>query len=116
MTNGDHDGKIYETSYSDFPIIIPSGNQMNRSSSWIPRKEWQNIPLFEQVLEMIPSHISIIIEFKQDSDVLIHQVLALLQKYDRLTSVYWFSLIETINTKLRKANPHIPIITSVIGK
>ena len=59
----------------------------------------------------------LIIEFKQDSDVLIRSVHELLQKYDRLRDHrdYWFSLKEPINKKLYAYDPSIPRMTSVLG-
>jgi hypothetical protein len=78
-----------------------------------PETEWLRIPTLDEVLNHIPSSVAIIIEFKQDSDVLISEVLKILDEKKRKDSVFWFSLKEKINEKLRKKDESIPTIVSV---
>lgn len=77
--------------------------------------EWEKIPLLEDCLNKIPSSVDFIIEFKMDSEELIDKVHDLLKKHHRSDGVFWFSLIESINKKLRGKDKSIPTITSIAG-
>lgn len=107
--------KIHTISFSDLPKIEPYPHQMERCSSWVNKEEIETIPLFDDVLKKLPPSVFIIIEFKQDSDKLISEVQKLLEANSRAETVFWFSLIESINAKLRRADPRIPTITSILG-
>ena len=56
-----------------------------------------------------------IVEFKQDSLLLISSVLRILEETGRKKDVFWFSLDEKINKKLRAADGSIPTVTSIPG-
>ena len=103
---------IYETDYSDFPSIIPPEGQSDRCHLF-PSEECYTIPLLETVLQSIPTNIAINIEFKQDSEKLARDVRKLIRKYNRKDNVFWFSLDEKINKKLRQEDSTLPTITSI---
>lgn len=114
MTSGNHSMDIRHLNYSELPNIVPSQEQSHHTSKYSDH-HWNKIPLLSEVFEHLPHDIAINIEFKMDSDKLIQEVMKLLHKYNRENTVFWFSLNEKINSKLRKANPNIPTITSVVG-
>lgn len=103
---------IYETDYSAFPSIIPPYNQSERCHSY-PKTETHKIPLLSEVFRVIPPHVAVIIEFKQNSTKLIEIVKRIVAEFNRQESIYWFSLDEKINSQLRSADVTIPSITSV---
>lgn len=103
-----------EMKYEDFPSLYPSLGQSGRLGMF-PRREWSKVPLLAEILAMTPSHVCMIIEFKQDSDELIAEVRRLVEESDRLDKTFWFSLKESINCKLRLHDPSIPTICSEIG-
>lgn len=110
-------GKVPELNVKDFPPIVPPNEDQKFRCKDFPVEEWSKIPLLEDVLKAIPPSVTLIIEFKHDSELLIKNVLALLQKNGRgdptTRNIYWFSLTQSINVKLRKADPSIPLICSV---
>lgn len=110
--------KIYEMDYSEMPSIqvpVPAV-EVSSSSRLYTVDEYCKIPLLEHVLRAIPSHVTIVIEFKQDSDALIRAVLRLVDLFDRRSNMFWFSLDEQVNSALRAAaDSSIPTITSVPG-
>ena len=112
MTCGANDKKICEMRWTDIPPITLTKSQAKRTSSF-KITECLTIPLFKDCLRAIPSPTCLIIEFKQDSDQLITEVLHMLQESNRKEDVFWFSLDEKINKKLRIADPMIPTITSI---
>ncbi len=128
MTSGKSDGVIHETNYCDFPTLIPPKTQCERldddrlKAGKRDAKFYTSVPLFKDVIELIPLSISIIIEFKQNSDELIskvHEIVLNCPKKcsesgkTRKDNVLWFSLQDPINVKLRCIDPSIPIIASV---
>lgn len=114
MSGGVSDAKVSEVKYGDFPTIRPSDEQSQRVSSF-KKDEATRIPLFEEVLVAVPSSIAINIEFKQDSDLLISEVKRILYENNRQDTVFWFCLDEKVNKKLRKADPSIPTVVSIMG-
>lgn len=124
MTQGACKSKIYEMDYSALPSIIPSPGQSERIESVIAatggsKSDWQRIPQLEEVLRVLPENIGVIVEFKQDSNELIDAVhnLVSTQLGDggaRKGSMFWFSLSESINAKLRNKDASIPTIVSTI--
>jgi glycerophosphoryl diester phosphodiesterase len=114
MTLGNHGAQICDLNYDELPDLIPSEEQSHRTSDYAVH-HWNRIPLLSEVFEHLPSNISFNIEFKMNSDFLIAEVARLLHLSQRETNVFWFSLQEKINIKLRKANPKIPTVTSVTG-
>lgn len=115
MTLGNHITKIYEINYEDLPDLIPSEEQSHRIQDHHPPHHWNRIPLLEDVFQNLPTNMSYNIEFKMDSDYLISEVDKLIHQYKREQHVFWFSLQEKINVKLRKYNPKLPTVTSVTG-
>jgi len=115
MTDHLSETKIYEMDYSEMPSI--AAEVRGGSSDGLPYTvdECCKIPLLEHVLSVIPPHVTIVIEFKQDSDALIQAVLRLVALFDRRSSMFWFSLDERVNSALRAADSSIPTITSVPG-
>ncbi len=104
------DQKIKETNYADMPRII-----FEIANSKFSKEELEHIPLLEEVLQLLPADRALIIEFKQDSWELIETVHKLLIEMNKLKSVFWFSLDEKINKKLRKCDASVPTITSIQG-
>jgi glycerophosphoryl diester phosphodiesterase len=111
MTDHLSDTKIYEMDYSEMPSIAA---EVTGGSPYTV-DECCKIPLLEHVLSAIPPQVTIVIEFKQDSDALIQAVLRLVSLFDRRSSMFWFSLDERLNSALRAADSSIPTITSVPG-
>jgi len=109
--------KVVDLKAKDLPPIVPPKEEQKFRCRDFPEDEWNRIPLLEDVLKVVPLSTTLIIEFKQDSDELIKSVLGLLQKHGRgdptTRNLYWFSLSEPVNKKLRKADPSIPTICSV---
>ncbi len=75
----------------------------------------ERIPLFSEVLDLIPDNQGLIVEVKQDSDELNNKVYSLLQDHERTRngSTTWFSLKWKINKKLAAIDPDLPRICSV---
>lgn len=114
MTNGYCNAKITETSYDQYPLIVNDQEVNLRNQMYTPN-EIEKIPLLTDVFDAIPRSIVVNIEFKQNSDLLIQKVLTILneKKIDKKHGLYWFSLNEDINKKLRRACPEIPTIISI---
>lgn len=107
------DGKIWEFNYHQFPKIVPPEQQMGRTHLH-EEQHWSQIPLLSEVLDVIPHNVNMIIEFKQDSIELIEKVRTMLYEKQRTDHIFWFSLIETINDKLRKSDPNIHTMCSIM--
>jgi glycerophosphoryl diester phosphodiesterase len=114
MTCGASSMKIAEMKHADIPPITLTKAQAKRTDAF-KKKECLSIPLFEEALAAVPSPTCLIIEFKQDSDRLISEVVRILHEQGRKDDVFWFSLDEKINKKLRVADSAIPTITSIPG-
>jgi glycerophosphoryl diester phosphodiesterase len=116
MTQGQSAAPVTELHYHECPHIVPGGRQTRRVHEF-EHEHCHCVPTLEQILTALPPDIHLIIEFKQDSDLLIRKVHALLTKFDRVRDKrdYWFSLVDTINNKLHAFDPHIPLIVSVLG-
>lgn len=129
MCGGHHPGHITKTNFADCPSIT-----MARTEVWehgrqtIGKTECYQglgligddtqiqarIPLLSEVFDAMPDGgMPVIIEFKQESDELIENVLTLVQERKLMDYVIWFSLEDSINRKLRRACPDLPNITSV---
>ena len=136
MTKGQCTAKITELNYDQLPLICPPHGQNARcDDSTIAREEevtstrelqryrtadWACIPKLKDVLNLIPSssNVAVIVEIKQDSNLLIDKVHRLLTEhphFDYRESCYWFSLTESINKKLRAKDGDIATITSIQG-
>jgi glycerophosphoryl diester phosphodiesterase len=140
MTSGKNNNIIHETDYADFPEMDPPQTQCERLndfqsdikdikdnkivSSKTGADFYKKIPLFEDVVKMIPLSICMIVEFKQNSDELVRKVHDIIisisalkagetGKTTRKDNLLWFSLQDPINVKLRACDPTIPIIASV---
>eukprot|EP01041_Mallomonas_annulata_P008781 gene8781-18159_t len=114
MTGGEQNVLVSTVSYDELPKIKPQTGQRERCSLFL-EVDWNRIPLLEEVLDCVPPSTYINIEFKQNSDLLISEVIRILSERNRIGSVFWFSLMDAINTKLRKAEPRIPTVVSVQG-
>lgn len=124
MTQGACKNKIHEMDYSALPSIVPSPGQSERIESVIAatggsKSDWQRIPQLEEVLRVLPDNIGVIVEFKQDSNELIDAVHNLVSNKlgdggARKRNMFWFSLTESINAKLRVKDASIPTIVSTI--
>jgi glycerophosphoryl diester phosphodiesterase len=115
MTQGACVERICELEYASLPKIVPGVGQRERIPSCTSSaSEWQRIPLLDEVLAVIPEHVGVIIEFKQDSNELIDSVHSLITKLGdgRKQNMFWFSLTEKINAKLRAKDESIPTIVS----
>jgi glycerophosphoryl diester phosphodiesterase len=128
MTNGACTSAIHELEYSQLPAIGPPHPiQGERCRDRVEQGEsnlygpshWSRIPRLHDVLGLIPcSKTAVIVEIKQDSDLLISKVHSLLTQstqFDYRQNCYWFSLTESINKKLRAKDPSIATITSISG-
>lgn len=114
MTCNTNTHNITNTEIDDFPIIVPSGKQVDRCNCIKNKDDYERIPLLIDALRVIPTDTVIIIEFKQNSNELIDKVHKILnENQTRKRHTYWFSLIESINKKLRIKDDTIPTITSV---
>jgi hypothetical protein len=112
MTSGKCLGTVTETPFKDFPRLVQPSSDRDGEYSELDRCR---IPLLSDVLSLVPQHVCMIIEFKQDSNALIHAVLQLLLDKNRVETTFWFSLKESINSKLRRFDSRIPTICSEIG-
>jgi lysophospholipase D len=114
MSGGSHSHHINDISSDKLPNIVPSAGQSERVQDFHPH-HCLTIPLFRDVLDALPKQTVIIIEFKQDSLFLISEVLRILELTGRKNDVFWFSLDEKLNKKLRAADSSIPTINSIQG-
>lgn len=120
MTSETCTHRVTDTDYQSFPLLVPPKEQSGRikleGGHDAASHSHYKIPLLADVLSVLPpDKVSLIIEFKQDSDLLIAKVQELLEKHGHIQNVIWFSLIDKINNKLRAANSSRPNISSVIG-
>lgn len=115
MSGGVCDKKINEVAYKDLPQLSPKDHDQKDRCDQFSKDETNAIPLFEDVIKLLVQspHVSMIIEFKQDNDQLISKVDEILGKHKKQDSIFWFSLEDKINQKLREFNPSIPTITSI---
>ena len=133
MTGGECTEEVTKLNYKEFPELIPqegqkerieeaskraeaSSNARKRDMKAVVQYDWNRVPLFEEVLDLVPDDKGLIIEFKQDNAELIDKVHRLLSSRspERQRNVIWFSLQVAINSKLVRKDPTIPRITSLI--
>lgn len=103
------DRKLTDCTYKELPKIIAAGVE------GCSQEDLENIPRLDDVLDLLTPGRALIIEFKQDNWELIEAVHKLLIAKGKLESVFWFSLHESINKKLRQQDRSIPTITSIQG-
>ena len=132
MTQGQCTTKITELDYDQLPLISPPEGQSERCKNTVVGDvtpvgdlqhsvaDWSHVPKLKDVLNLIPSSskVAVIVEVKQDSDLLIEKVHRLLTEhthFDYRETCYWFSLTESINKKLRAKDGDIATITSIQG-
>lgn len=69
MTNGMCKHDICETNYSELPELSPPAGQSERlheiDSSVDKAASWRQIPLLSEVLNIVPSHVAIIVEVNE---------------------------------------------------
>jgi lysophospholipase D len=105
-------GKLHETHAHELPKINPPPEQRQNFKDDDPRHS--EIPTLEAVLQDLPHHIHLVVEFKTMNGDVIKKVYDLLLKYNRVNgSTAWFSLDLTINETLRKHCNKMPTINSV---
>lgn len=104
------DMHIKESKYTDFPKIV-----VDQDYPGFDKRDLETIPLFSEALDLLPPNKAMIIEFKYDSWELIEAVHKILLESGKKDQVFWFSLQENINKKLRSFDRTIPTITSVPG-
>ena len=134
MTGGACKEEVISLDYKDFPALVPQEGQKERIDEATKRANSSNgngkggktakkmkydhdrVPLFEEVLALLPEDKGLIIEFKQDSEELIDKVHKLVRGGSKAlqANVIWFSLQVKINNKLLVKDPTIPRITSLI--
>jgi len=107
--------KVTEVPYDSLPTISAKLSRQSERVNLFSGDLTSKIPKLEEVFAMIPEGKGVIIEFKQDSWLLIEKVHKLIQKYKLEKQVFWFSLVEKINKNLLRYDPSLPTITSVIG-
>jgi glycerophosphoryl diester phosphodiesterase len=112
MTGGACTQRVVDLQHDQMPSLAALPGQAHRVALF-GAHDCEAVPLLEEALQAVPSPSCLIIEFKQDSAELVAKVLELLRKHNRAQDVYWFSLDEKINEKLRAADPSIPTITSI---
>ncbi|CAE7484572.1 unnamed protein product [Symbiodinium microadriaticum] len=113
MTGGKSSADIQSLNFADLPDLIPEPRQFHRTHQY-DEMHWQRIPLLQDVLDALPPHIALIIEFKMCSPVLIAEVNRMVDECGRAHSVFWFSLKDSINNQLKRFNPNLPTITSQV--
>lgn len=104
---GGIDGHVNDLPFAELPPIVPSEDQRKDADGL-------RIPLFTEVLDLIPDNMGLIVEVKQDSEELNSMIYQLLQKHNRVSNgaTCWFSLKKKINNKLQKYKD-LPTICSV---
>eukprot|EP00040_Diaphanoeca_grandis_P026472 m.148348 g.148348 ORF g.148348 m.148348 type:complete len:346 (-) comp30586_c0_seq1:269-1306(-) len=117
-------GHVSTTKFSELPQIHrkPSDGWEQGSMHAHAPTQSEPIPTFQQVLELMDRVKSggktpcMIIEFKQDSQLLIDRVHEMLEArgLTRSGTVTWFSLKDNINRKLKHKDNMMPNIASVI--
>lgn len=94
------------------PLRQDLPGQSERIASYPHPEDCRRIPLLREVLELVPEHVSVVVEVKQDSDALVDEVLSVLRQSGKMRQAIWFSLDESVNAKLRR-RAAIPLITSI---
>jgi glycerophosphoryl diester phosphodiesterase len=112
MTNGKHKGSVETTNYEDLPDLVPGPSEQQHQMAVHPQK----IPLFKDVLTLLSTHsdTTMIVEFKEDNRELVEEVHRMIIASGAKDRVFWFSLRDVINRKLKDFDPSIPRITGVI--
>lgn len=106
---------VADLNYADLPEIWLEDKEKHFAVNDKNRHLASSIPLFSELLKLVPREQYMIIEFKQKAPSLIQQVHDLLLVQGRHDRVMWFSLSEEINLALHAHDPTIPSITSVAG-
>ncbi|KAM3577700.1 hypothetical protein VYU27_000573 [Nannochloropsis oceanica] len=104
---------VSDLNYDELPKIKLNGEHWAVNDK--NRKHACRIPLFSEVLELIPLDKPMIVEVKQRDPILIRKVHDMILNKGRRDQTIWFSLAEDINADLRAYDPTIPNITSVLG-
>ena len=115
MCNG-MDGHINDTLYKDLPKVFYDKQELETAALGKPEfSDGVDMPLFCDVLDAIADTQGLIVEIKQDSQLLYDKVHQLLTDHNRVKngSTVWFSLKAKINKKLRLKDNTIPTICSV---
>ncbi|GFO02454.1 glycerophosphodiester phosphodiesterase domain-containing protein 1 [Plakobranchus ocellatus] len=71
----------------------------------------RRMPLLEEVFQAFPE-LPMNVDIKDDDDMLIEKVDALIRKYDREEITVWGNVKDTVCQKLYKVNPRVPLLFS----
>jgi hypothetical protein len=117
MTSSKCSARIADLRLDQLPLLEPPAAQRERLHTISNPAEWQRIPELCEVLEAIAptAGVYFIIEFKQNSDELISKVHECIAKYEHKPNVFWFSLEDEINKKLKKRDASVTSMYSVPG-
>ncbi len=111
-------GHVNDFNYLDLPAIKKQASEgFDQGASISSTPERARIPLLKDVLDLVvrQNHVKLLIEFKQESELLALTVLQLLTErglHDQ-GRVVWFSLKYNTNQILRQVAPEIPSSPSV---
>jgi len=86
--------RISDTCYEDLPPLLPQ-------TMSAPGDDLR-LPLLADVFEEAGVALPIIVELKQDSDLLIAKVHGLIELHRRRHTTVWFSLSASLNAKLHR--------------
>lgn len=114
------DKLIHEVDYGALPLLSATApGEFERLTAFENDPAIQQpilrIPKLTEVLALLPAHQGINIEFKQDSWDLVRAVHRIVSDSGKKHQVFWFSLDEAINKKLRQMDPTIPTVVSIVG-
>lgn len=114
------DKPVHSVLFKDLPLL-----DITQVGSFEKMHEFENdsqlssplnrIPKLAEVLALLPRDKAINIEFKQDDWDLVQAVHRILLESGKSHQAFWFSLDEKINKKLRKMDPAIPTVVSILG-
>lgn len=114
------DKLIHKVDYKTLPLLdATKSGQCERLKDFEHDSALQQpllrIPTLVEVLALLPPYQGINIEFKQDDWDLVRAVHSIILESGKKQQVFWFSLNEKINCKLREMDPTIPTIVSIVG-
>ncbi|RUS85879.1 hypothetical protein EGW08_006363 [Elysia chlorotica] len=104
------EGRITQTNYKDLPPLMKEVT-VDFFPSMKGTGADRRMPLLEEVFEAFP-HIPINVDIKDDDDMLIEKVDALIRKYDREEITVWGNVKDRVCQKLYKVNPRVPLLFS----
>lgn len=114
------DKLIHKVDYKTLPLLdATKPGQCERLNEFANDPALQlpllRIPKLTEVLALLSPHQGINIEFKQDDWDLVRAAHNIILESGKKHQVFWFSLDEKINSKLRQMDPTIPTVVSIVG-